>query len=90
MKEKANVVVYDVDNEYLIRVEDLLIEKLEEWYKQKGLDLIVTTFTLGGLGRIQVDCEMESKANIETIKDITNEFLNGFKIRYTYHFERLD
>ncbi|GAA0071714.1 hypothetical protein UT300003_32390 [Clostridium sardiniense] len=89
MKENANVVIYNVDNEYLTKVEDLLIKKLNEWYKYKGLDLVVTTFTMGDLGRIQVDCEFEKNVDIKTIKEITDTFLNEFNIEYTYEYTTL-
>lgn len=89
MNKNANVVIYNVDNEYLTKVEDLLTRKLNEWYEYKGLDIIVTTFTMGDLGRIQVDCEYEKNVDIDTIKDLTNTFLKEFNIEFTYEYTTL-
>ena len=83
---KANVIIYNIDNEYLKKVDNLLQNKLYEWFRINNLDINITIFTIGGLGRLQIDCEFEPNVDIDTVANVTNIFLNNFNIDYTYEF----
>ena len=89
MENKHNVIIYNIDKEYLNRTKNLLKQKLSDWYTYKGLDILVVISTLGEIGMLMIDCSNENNMQIREVAELTNLFLDEFNIDYTYEYKFL-